>query len=188
MALGQLTPGPSLRAAEIVIYGFEGTLDGWMIPEWARTSNEYVAEEALVSRGHAQEGDYALELRASFPGGRWTCAYVEHSLEVTDWSLFSQLSVDVYLPADAPTGLRGRLILTVGEEWTGTEMNQAAPLTPGSWTTVTVNLTPGSTDWKVPPDERFRADVRKGGVRIESDETDPPYQGSVFIDRVRLTE
>jgi hypothetical protein len=177
----------STPPAEIILYGFEGSLDGWRIPEWARGASDYVAEDATASRGYAQEGQYALEVSAAFPEDRWACAYVEHEVEVTDWTPFGRLSVDVYLPSGAPPGLAGRIILTVGGRWQWTEMEHPVPLTPGAWTTLTVGLKPGSMDWPFDLDDAFRADVRKVGVRIEA-EKGPAYRGSVFIDRVRLAE
>lgn len=174
-------------AAEIVIYGFEETAQGWAIPDWAKASNDYVSRDAMVSTTRAEEGQSALELRVSFPGDRWTGAYVEREVEVTDWSRFGQLSVSLYVPADAPEELIGRLILTVGEDWTWTEMNHGVPLQPGAWTGITANLKPGSLDWKFFPEESFRKDVRKLGVRVESDKR-PVYTGSVFVDNVRLAE
>lgn len=191
VGLSTLAPVPGLTgrlcAAEIVIYSFEGTLEGWGIPDWAKASADYVAQEMAVSEAHAQEGRLALELKTAFPGGRWTGAYVEREVEVTDWSPFGELAVDIYVPSEAPAGLRGKIILTVGDEWEWTEMNHAVLLPPGQWTTVDVGLRPGSMDWKFFPDEEFRKSVRKIGVRIESDK-EPVYQGSVYVDRVRLSE
>lgn len=184
---GCLGLAPALLAAEIVIYGFEGSLDGWAIPEWAQVSADYVGEECLVSQAHAREGQKALELRTAFPGDRWAGAYVERQVETADWSPFGRLTVDVYLPEGAPTGLGAKVILTIGDQWQWTEMNRVIPLQPGSWTTIAVNLKPGSMDWKFFPDEAFRKDIRKVGVRIESDK-DPLYHGSVFLDNVRLAE
>ncbi len=122
-----------------------------------------------------------------FPGERWTGAYIEHACQVTDWTSFGALSVSVYLPAVAPSGLTGRLILTVGDDWRWTEMNRALPLTPGEWTTITANLTPTSMDWKFFPDGQFRQRVDKIGLRIESNRG-PTYSGPVFVDNIRLAE
>ena len=108
-------------------------------------------------------------------------------VEVTDWSPFGQLSVSLYLPPDAPEGLMGRVILTVGESWKWTEMNRPMPLHPGAWTSITVNLKPGSMDWSFFPDDRFRQLVRRVGVRIESNGK-PAYGGAVYLDNVRLAE
>ena len=187
LVTGCLALAPVLFAAEIVIYGFEGSLDGWSIPDWAKSSADYVGEECLVSQEHAREGRQALELQTAFPGDRWASAYVERQVETTDWSPFSQLTVDVYLPETAPNGLGAKLILTLGDQWQWTEMNRVIQLQPGSWTSVTVNLKPGSLDWKFFPDEAFRKDVRKVGVRIEADKGSA-YRGSVFLDNMRLAE
>ena len=177
----------SISAAEIVIYSFEGTLEGWTIPDWAKSSADYVGLGCQPSQSQSHEGRYALELQTDFPGGHWTGAYVERELEVTDWTPFSRLSVDMYLPPAAPQGLEGRMILSVGEQWTWTEMNQAVPLKPGEWTTLTVNLKPGSMDWKFFPNDAFRASVRKLGVRVESSGS-PAYRGSVYLDNIRMAE
>ena len=175
------------EAEEIVVYGFEGGLDGWVIPDWEKTSSDYVATQIAVSQEYAEEGQASLKLQADFPGGRWTGAYTEREVEVTDWGAFSQVAISVYLPADAPAGLRGRIILTVGDQWRWTEMNQGVPLEPGRWTTIAANLKPGSMNWKFFPDDLFRKDVRKLGLRIESDKQ-PAYRGPVFVDHIRLGE
>ncbi len=187
LLMGSLAATPRLAATELVVYGFEDGLEGWVIPDWAKSSADYVMTDLAVSPEQAAEGHQSLRLQAAFPGERWTGGYVERELEVTDWSAFSQISVSVYLPAEAPQGLRGRIILTVGDQWQWTEMNHAVPLVPGTWTTMTANLKPGSRDWKFFPTDTFRKDVRKLGVRIESDKQ-PVYTGPVFLDNVRLAE
>lgn len=187
LVLLQLAGIPCAFASEIVIYGFEDGTEGWLVPDWAKTSPDYVVREVGVSNTQAQEGASALELTTTFPGGRWTGAYVEREVEVKDWSQFGRLSVSVYLPAHAPTGLRGKIILTVGDQWQWTEMNRSLPLVPGAWTVLTVNLKPSSMDWKFFPDDTFRKSIDKIGIRIESDQS-PAYSGSVFLDNVRLME
>lgn len=177
----------TVDAAEIVIYGFEGTTEGWEIPSWAKGVGDYVSHDLQISTEVAQEGTSCLAVQTAFPGDRWTGAYVERMIEVTDWGAFGELAVSVSLPSDAPTGLEGRIILTVGSEWQWTEMNRALSLTPGAWTTIRANLKPGSLDWKFFPDETFRRDVRKVGVRIESNGR-PAYMGPVFLDNVTLSE
>ncbi len=182
-----LCAGGTAAAQEIVIYGFENTVEGWTIPEWAKSSADYVGQECLISEAHAAEGRHALELRTVFPGERWAGAYIEREVEVTDWSVFSRLLADIYLPESAPGGLEAKIILTVGDQWRWTEMNRSIPLRPGAWTTIAVTLTPGSMDWKFFPDETFRTNIRKIGIRVESNDG-PVYRGSVFIDNVRLAE
>ena len=172
-------------ATEVVIYGFEHGEDGWVLPDWAKASNDYVATAMAVSQERAVEGHASLRLETQFPGGRWTGSYVERQVETTDWSPFHRLSLRIFLPPEAPRGLRGKIILTVGDQWRWTEQNRAVPLVPGRWTTVSVGLVAGSLDWKFFPDESFRKNIKKLGVRIESDKG-PAYQGPVFLDDVCL--
>ena len=173
-------------ATEVVIYGFEDGEDGWVIPDWAKASGDYVATALTVSRDYAVEGRCSLALQAQFPGQRWTGAYVERQVETTDWSPFERLLLNIYLPSGAPAGLKGKIILTVGDQWQWTEQNQAVPLEPGRWTTLSVDLKPSSMDWKFFLDDSFRRNIRKLGIRIESDKG-PAYSGPVFLDDVRLS-
>ncbi len=185
----QVQPGRSPAAQTqdqgLVIYDFESSVQEWSIPDWAKESADYVGKILSTSEEFASRGHGSLQLLADFPGERWTGAYVEVLMHVTDWSAFGAISVDVYLPANAPKGLGGAFILTVGEKWTWTEMNRTIPLEPGKWTTITANLKPGSVDWKFFPDEAFRTDVRKVGIRIESNKK-PVYSGPIYFDGIRL--
>jgi hypothetical protein len=179
--------GAVALAEEIVIYGFESGLEDWVIPDWAKTKEDCVAENIAVSEYQADEGKRSMEVISNFPGEKWTGSYVETMIYVQDWSAFSSISVDVYLPETTPKGLGGRIILTVGEEWKWTEMNRTVPLIPGKWTSIKANLKPGSMDWKFFPDDKFRADVRKLGIRIESNKA-PVYAGPIYIDNIKLKE
>lgn len=192
IGLGLLMGGPLTLAQEeestesIVIFDFESTLQEWDIPQWAKESQDAVGRAVNPFQELASHGKGSMELLADFPGERWTGAYVEVLMHVTDWSPFGSISVDLHLPDYAPEGLQGRFILTVGEKWEWTEMNRPLPLTPGEWTTITANLKPGSLDWKFFPSEKFRKDIRKVGIRIESDKK-PTYSGPIYIDNIRLT-
>ena len=90
------------------------------------------------------------------------------------------------MPEDASFGLRAKLILTVGEDWQWTEMSRLVKLEPGEWTTVSASLAAGSSDWRrTQVTEEFRSDIRKLGIRIESNMR-PVYSGPIYIDNVRL--
>ena len=171
--------------SELVIFDFEGGTEEWSIPDWARSSADYVGKSLTASVDFVANGKGSIQLLAEFPGGKWTGAYVERQMYVTDWTPYGSISVDVYLPYNAPKGLQARLILTVGEKWEWTEMNRSIELKPEQWTMVTANLKPGSQDWKFFPSDSFRKDIRKIGLRIESDKQ-PAYTGPIFIDHVRL--
>ncbi|MBM3246024.1 MAG: hypothetical protein FJZ13_01710 [Candidatus Omnitrophica bacterium] len=171
---------------EKVVFGFEGDIGGWEIPDWCFEKEEYVAQGITVSDKVAGEGKSSLEIMTNFPGGKWTAAYIEVP-QYFDWTPYKSLSVDVYLPADAPFGLQGRVILTVGADWAWIEMARLVKLAPGEWTTITANLGPGSTDWRrTQVTDKFRSDIRKLGVRIESN-LRPVYKGPVYVDNIRLS-
>lgn len=183
-AEGEVVPGEAAQQ-EVLIYDFEEGIQDWIIPDWAKDSQDDVGKILSTSEEHASHGKGALQLLADFPGGKWTGAYIEVLMPVTDWSPFGSIAMDVYLPSDAPPGLKARFILTVGENWTWTEMNRALDVAPGKWTTIKANLKPGSLDWKFFPTEAFRKDIRKIGIRVESDKR-PVYSGPIYIDNIRL--
>ena len=173
------------QSDELEIFGFENGTDEFAIPDWAMTSPDYVGKSAKQSLEMQSHGNGSLEIDADFPGTKWSGAYVDRLIYVTDWSAFGGLAADVYVPANAPKGLKARFIIGIGDKWEWTEMNRALPLEPGQWTPLVANLKPGSMDWKFFPDESFRKDVRKLGIRIEADKG-VTYTGPVYIDSVRL--
>ncbi len=168
-----------------VIFGFEDELPSWEIPDWCFEKDDYVAESIAVSKKFANEGNSSLEVMTSFPGGKWTAIYVEVQ-EYFDFTLYETISADVYLPADASFGLKAKFILTVGQDWSWIEGSRQTKLIPGEWTTITVNVAAGSNDWRrTQVTEEFRSDVRKLGLRVESNMR-PVYDGPIYIDNVRL--
>ena len=140
-----------------------------------------------VSKKYASHGKASLEVQTDFPGKKWTAAYLEY-VEYFDWTDYSEVAVDVYVPEDTPVGLMAKIIITVGEDWKWVEMRRPTRLKPGKWVTIRANLMPGSTDWRrVKPDDEFRMDVRKLGVRAEADKK-PVYKGYIYFDNIRLTK
>lgn len=175
-------------AREITLFTFEKDPQGWDIPDWAAAKQDHVARSLSVSEFNASEGRYALELSADFSGlPGWQGAYIERIADVTDWTPFSFISVDIFIPGNAPRGLRAKFILTVGDGWKWTEMNRSIPLTPGEWTVVKVDLTPESMAWRRFIDDSFRADVKKIGIRVESNGK-VQYHGPIYIDNVKLSD
>jgi len=137
------------HSKEVILYSFEKDPQGWEIPDWALAKKEYAGRQISVSEFNASEGKYSLEFDVEFSGTpQWEGAYVERLMDVTDWSPFGYLSVDIFLPKNAPQGLRARVILTVGENWKWTEANKAYPLAPGEWTVIKLDLTPNSMSWR----------------------------------------
>ncbi|MEA3328949.1 MAG: hypothetical protein U9Q08_04395 [Candidatus Omnitrophota bacterium] len=170
---------------EKVLFGFEEDVPLWEIPDWCFEKDDYVGDSMAVSTEFAKEGKSSLKLTADFPGKRWTAAYMEVQ-EYFDWTPYERISVDIFMPQDAPLGLRAKFVLTVGEDWKWTEMARLKKLIPGEWTTITASIIPGSTDWRrTQVTDEFRADVRKLGIRLESN-LRPIYNGSIYIDNMRL--
>ncbi len=170
---------------EEVIFGFEKDTSGWEIPDWCFEDNSYKGVNVSVSKTFAKEGVSALTLICDFPGGaKWAAAYIEVQ-KYFDWTAYKAVSIDVFLPSEAPVGLKAKMILTIGEDWAWTEMANSVSLVPGKWTTVTAAIVPGSIDWRAAKIlDKFRVDVRKLGIRIESNKA--AYSGPVYIDNARL--
>ena len=174
-------------AADKMLFSFENSTQGWEIPDWALEKDDYVAEEVKVSKTYASDGKGSLELNADFLGGAWTAAFIE-TVEYFDWTPYSAISVDMYLPTTAPAGLKAKIILTQGEDWAWREMSRSVNLEPGVWTTIKADVKAGSTDWKrINPNDSFRQDVRKFGLRIHSN-LRPTYKGPIYIDNIKLIE
>ncbi|MGB2662233.1 MAG: hypothetical protein WBB86_00390 [Candidatus Omnitrophota bacterium] len=179
-------PAPSSKpiTEERTYYDFEGDLGGWEVPMWAAGKSDYVAKEVSVSSDFASHGKDSMKIEADFPGGLWTAGLVEIQ-QYLDMSRYRVISVDLYIPKDAPMGLKVKFILTVGSNWKFVEMSRSVPLVPGEWVTITANIEPGSYDWKrVVPDEKFAEDVRKIAIRVESNRK-PKYTGPIYVDNVR---
>ena len=171
--------------AEKVLFGFEEKIPNWEIPDWCLEKPDYVGESIAISNKFAKEGKSSLELMVNFPGAKWTATYVEIQ-QYFDWTLYKTISADIFLPKEAPFGLQARIILTVGEDWAWTEMARLVKLMPGEWTTITASIVPGSADWRrTEITDKFRADVRKLGIRIESNMR-PVYSGPIYIDNIKV--
>ena len=186
MAIAMVLAVPRLvKAEEKVLFSFEKDTQGWEIPEWALEQEDHVAKSIEVSKDFAKDGEQSLKVMAAFPGKTWTSALVE-DFEYFDWTPYKAIAVDVYIPKEAPIGLKAKIILTVGENWKFTEMARSVALVPGEWVTVTANLLPSSEDWKkTVVDDNFRKDVRKIAVRVESNKK-PEYNGPIYIDSIKL--
>ncbi|MBF0252578.1 MAG: hypothetical protein HQL29_02065 [Candidatus Omnitrophica bacterium] len=173
--------------ADEVLYGFENGIEGWDVPDWAYEKPDHVQREISASDAYSNEGTHSLEIITEFPGGSWAGAIVE-IMQYFDWSDYSQIAYDIYIPEDAPTGLKTKMILTVGNQWKWVEMSRDFDVEPGKWVTVSADLLPGSIDWrKTQVDDAFRQDVRKIDIRVVSNGK-PAYSGPIYVDNVRVIE
>jgi hypothetical protein len=183
--LGVFFGATLVQAEEEVLFNFENDLQGWEIPDWAYEKPDHVQKEINPSDKFASEGTSSLEIDCDFPGGRWTGAIIE-IMQYFDWTDYSRLACDVYLPEGAPLGLKGKIILTVGDSWKWVEMSRSFALKPGQWVTMSADLKPGSIDWRrIEVNDAFRQDVRKIDIRVESNNK-PAYTGPIYIDNIRV--
>ena len=170
---------------ERTFYDFERGLGGWEIPMWAEGKIDHVAKNLQTSQDVASKGNSSMKMDTEFPGGMWTAGLVEIQ-QYLDLSPYRVIRADIYLPQGAPLGLKGKIILTVGDSWKWVEMSRSYALKPGEWVTLTADLTPGSVDWRrIQVDDAFRQDVRKIDVRVESNNK-PAYTGPIYIDNIRV--
>jgi hypothetical protein len=173
------------QTKEEVLFDFESGLQGWEIPDWAFEKPDHLQKEVKVSDKIAKSGKQSLELDVDFPGNRWTGGIVE-VMQYFDWSAYTGFAFDVYVPADAPKGLKIQVVLTVGDSWKWIESSKSFDLIPGQWITVIGDLAPGTLDWRrVQVDDSFRKDIRKVSVRPYTSGK-PAYTGPVYIDDFRL--
>lgn len=167
------------------LYDFEGDDNGWEIPTWAFDKTDHVARTMEPVEGAASNGSGSLGVYVEFPGDKWSAAIVEiqQFLDLTDHDM---ISADIYLPPEAPVGLRAKIILTIGEDWRWTEMTRTARLKPGEWTTITADISEGdTTTWRrTTVDKEFKTDIRKIAVRVESNK--PAYSGPIYMDNIRI--
>ncbi len=183
---------------EDIIFTFEDSTEGWVVPDWAYELKDYVAEEVVLTRETVSSGSGALEVICDFPGTRWTAALVEleKDMDLTDYDL---ISAQVYIPRGAPRGfMKARFILTVGVGWHFVEMRRPVDLIPGRWTTISVEIEKEDTmisPWRGHGEGSLRNNldaVKKIAVRIEYDAAPPHvtggrYRGSVFVDNVIIS-
>lgn len=173
------------KAEEVVLFDFEKGLEGWEIPDWAFEKPDHAQKDLEASKDVAKTGAQSLKMTVDFPGGRWTGGIVE-IMQYFDWTEYNTLACDIYIPKEAPLGLKAKIILTVSDAWKWIEMSREFNLVPGQWTTIKADLLPGSIDWRrTQVDDAFRQDVRKIDIRVVSDGK-PAYTGPVYIDNVRV--
>ncbi|MFH1665247.1 MAG: glycan-binding surface protein [Candidatus Omnitrophota bacterium] len=186
VVVGLLFSGMAVHAEEAtVLFSFENGLEGWEIPDWAYEKPDHVQKEISQSSKYANQGKSSLEIDVDFPGGKWTGAVVE-IMQYFDWSDYSTIACDIFIPKDAPIGLKAAMILTVGDAWKWVEMSKSYSLVPGEWVTMSADLKPGSIDWRrVQVDDAFRRDVRKIDIRVQSNNK-PAYTGPIYVDNIRV--
>ncbi|HPN72630.1 MAG TPA: hypothetical protein PKZ41_01385 [Candidatus Omnitrophota bacterium] len=170
---------------EKILYDFETSKDGWEIPLWASEKEDHTQRSMDISSDISSRGEKSLKITSDFIPGKWVASIgeIQHYLDLSD---YDAVSVDIYLPPDAPSrGFRAKLIFTVGEDWKFIEMSRSVRLENGKWNNIFASIKPDSKDWKwTKVNESFKEDVRKISLRVEYEGKDG-YSGPVYIDNFR---
>ncbi|HEY3447582.1 MAG TPA: hypothetical protein VGK67_14605 [Myxococcales bacterium] len=179
-----LAPYPAVCAVG-VLDSFETAAEvaRWQCSNWATATLDPSGNPFPVSTTStgATEGSAALSVPVRFTGAGYEQGYVGRAVQLSLAGCAS-LSLDVTLPADAPSGLRGLVVLLVGPTAAFSAQETATPLEPGATTTVTLQLSAGIDP--VPSRDGY-ADLRGVGLKIEGSAV--TFSGAISIDRVRTS-
>jgi len=181
-----MVPALVSDSQEYILFDFEKDAEGWGIPAWALNMRDHVAESIEQTSKFSSSGNGSLKIRADFPKKQWSAAVVEIQ-NFLNLKNFDMISADIYFPSNRSKVLRGKFILTVGDDWGFSEMSRTFRIEPGKWTTISANISEKSIDWKNKkiPDDSFKSDIRKVAIRIES--TKDRYSGPIYIDNIRVS-
>lgn len=168
----------------LTFYDFEEDNQNWEIPDWEFKKTLHPAMSLKRTGKMASKGHSSLELSLVFKKDNCSAAYIETeryvNLEHND-----VIRIDLYVPPDAPKRLRAKFVLTTGENWQFMEMARGKRLIPGTWTTLTANISEKSIDWQSAHiDKHFKTDIRKIALKIESFHL--AYSGPIYVDNIRV--
>jgi hypothetical protein len=172
------------RAATGVLDSFEtdGEAAPWTEASWASAGTDAGGAPLSPRRGSAgvTSGRSALAVPVRFTGAGYEQAYVGRAAS-RSMAGAAALGADLTVPADAPAGLRAKLVLQLGPDAVWSEPAAATELAPGATTHVTLPLA-GAFD--PVPERAAIADVRGYGVKLDG--TGVAWSGEVALDQVRL--
>ncbi|HUJ24873.1 MAG TPA: hypothetical protein VLW85_02565 [Myxococcales bacterium] len=160
------------------IDSFEKGPQPWHASNWASVTLD--APVSATAFG-ASSGSLALNIPLTFTGNGYEQGYVGREGLNLSVAGCASIAVDVTLPAGAPAGMRGSIILLLGASgaWNG----QADPvaLTPGG--TVTVRLPLAAAIDPVPSRALFKQVV---GIGLKVDGMNIAWSGPLAMDNVRV--
>lgn len=159
--------------------------------DWAASPLDAGTKSVQISADRASSGARSLAVTGSLPQG-FGVTYTPWD----DWTGYTQLSFDIYVPADTPREfdlwvyLKDKQYLwyqTAPFRSPTTGKPLAAPA-PGKWTTIKLDVSPTSTIWQPGGHkkawERSLYYPREFGLRFFSRSQ---WNGTVWIDNVQLT-
>jgi hypothetical protein len=158
----------SAETEATLLNSFEGDAEGWVLADyWTGMSS------AEPSTDMASEGTSSLALTGSFNGTEWQEGGVYFDFpEGVDWSGYSQLTVDVYVPEGA-TNFLAQVFVKTGADWTWANTPDIS-LVAGQWNTITADLSGLGN----------LAEVHEIGIKIGTSST--AFEGTFYVDNVSL--
>lgn len=167
---------------DLLLYDFESGSQRWRGADRPPSAAPNCQTSSIVSKS----GDQSLAIACSFPGV--TAVRAKPRLARRNWHRFTHLSLDIYVPGQAPA--KTQVIVYLKD----TELNyyqhfRRNYLPREKWFRLCLDLTATSSDWQVaghfkPWDGYCRADVQQVGVKFVSEQS---YNGPVYMDDIRLT-
>jgi hypothetical protein len=154
---------------ETLVTSFESGTEGWaLVTDWAS------GVSINVSDAFASDGAQSLSVSVNYAATQWQEAGVFFQPpQPLDWSSYTTLSVDIYVPAEAENFI-AQLYTKTGDSWSWTNTPNIA-LTPDAWTTVTADLSAMG----------IVRDVREFGIKFATYEAN--FTGEFYVDRVVLS-
>jgi hypothetical protein len=178
-----LEPFASVCGAGLIdSFETQAAVDAWSCATWAEATLDPSGNPMPVAMGStgATEGMSALSVPVRFTGSGYQQGYVGRDTSLSLAGCAS-IALDVTLPLEAPSGLRGGLILLMGPQASWNGQADMAALAPGSTTTVRLALAGGIEP--VAARELYR-DLR--GVGLKIDGTDVTFSGAIALDNLRV--
>jgi len=163
-------PAEIVVSEETLLNSFEQDIEGWKVADyWSGGTGLTVSSE------QATAGAQSLQLDATLSGTAWQEAGAFYTLPAAaDWSAFTQLAVDIYLPEGA-TDFIAQIFIKTGSDWTWANTPDTG-LTAGGWTTLVADL---STMGDL-------TQVREYGIKVGTSVT--AFSGGILVDNVRLQQ
>ena len=193
----QAYSGYAVVEVEKISYSFEDGPEGWIIPEWALSNEDYSAIDLVTSNEQASDGIGSLRLNCDFPGNIWKAALIELPRDF-DLTGYEFISMDIFLPKIARTNLINARIVIGAGDLPFIESKLTKKLRPGKWTTIKARLDVDEKGqlsyWKCQSKEEclvpYMSKVNTLSLRIEYNANQSlagnPYKGPIYVDNVVL--
>ena len=168
-------------ANPILLYDFSDGAEDWSMPDWPDANKSPQGQLLACS---AIDG--TLNIPLSFNKRAKTEGFV-NCAPTANWQRFRSVSAEIYVPANAPRGLRGSFFL-MGDGWKWNVPLETLLLEPGQWNRIEAPLNDEGLEsyWNVSYGQ-FVDGLRQVigfGIRITKPDGIEAYQGVFRLDNV----